>query len=202
MEYFGDIRGGRLVRIDSFDETECPIIERFAPGIMAGWVRLDPDDLPTVGQEYSGPVGDLETVKPASDFSDPAGPPLVDIQTAAWAEIDAQAEHRRGLLLTPGAGQMATYQIKEAQAQAWQAASSPNITDADYSYLAAEIGITGETGDEVAVVILAMARIWKDYGAAIEKVRLGAKKAVGESADAAGVAAVLNGLAWPDVPTG
>ncbi len=131
-----------------------------------------------------------------------AEPPLAEVQAAALAAIDRQAEALRQELITPGEAQMATYQRKEAQARAWLAAQaageSPDINAIEYCLIAAEVGITGADADEVAQVIVATADVWWRFGAAIEAVRLAAKRDVRQAVDAA--AAVVDGLDWPAPP--
>lgn len=135
-----------------------------------------PDAPVEIGQELAV---DLETVK-----------------AAARAAIDAEAEARRQLVLTPGAGQMAAYQRKEAQARAYLADPVPE--PADYSALVAEVGITAATLSGVAGLVVAKADAWRTYGDAVEAARLSAKKAVAGAADAAVVAVVVAGVTWPE----
>ncbi|QLA21266.1 hypothetical protein [Desulfolutivibrio sulfoxidireducens] len=121
---------------------------------------------------------------------------LETVRAAARAAIDAEAEARRQLVLTPGAGQMAAYQRKEAQARAYVADPVPE--PADYPALVAEVGATASTLSTVAQAVVARADIWHAYGDAIEAARLGAKKAVAGAADVAAVVAAADGVVWPE----
>ncbi|WP_029459675.1 hypothetical protein [Solidesulfovibrio alcoholivorans] len=116
-------------------------------------------------------------------------------RTSACAAIDAQAEGLRQTVLTPGAGQMAAYQAKEAQATALL--QDPTPTEAEYPDIFNEIGVTADSAAEVAAAVLAAAEKWRDYGRLVERARLAGKKAVQEAADAAGIIAARDGVAWP-----
>jgi hypothetical protein len=137
-----------------------------------------------------------------------AGEALEGARAAAILRVDQEAERRRGLVLTPGAGQSMAYAEKEKEAQALDLDPSPD--PADYPFLSAEVGIslypgTGQPAadiQEVALIVLAMAAAWRPFGAAIESVRLGAKAAIAAATDEAQVQAVLDGLSWPDAPEG
>ncbi|MCB2186293.1 MAG: hypothetical protein KQJ78_07740 [Deltaproteobacteria bacterium] len=129
--------------------------------------------------------------------------PAVDLEEAkaeALARIDAAAEAVRLQLITPGSGQAMAYLAKEAEARAWQ--DDPDPEPANYPFLAAETADTREDMATTAGIILARAKTWRQAGAAVEGVRLEAKRAVREAEDAAGVAAVLAGLKWPQIPAG
>jgi len=73
-------------------------------------------------------------------------------KAAACDAIDAEAERRRNLVLTPGAGQMAAYQEKERQARRLLADDTP--TEAEYPDIYNEIGITADSAGEVAMAVL------------------------------------------------
>lgn len=158
------------------------ILDRIAGAAMAGVEVLDtpPAGCPTFGDWRPRP----------------AGPSLEVFQAAACARIDAAAEALRLLVLTPGAGQMAAYQAKEAQASAFLEDEAP--TEAAYPDIYNEVGITADTAGGVADLIMQAAAAWRVYGRQIERVRLAAKKAIGEATTAAAVAAVLDGIVWPE----
>lgn len=204
MEHYGEIRDGVLARIDSYDPAECLITERFAPGYLANLVRLDPADLPQVGQEYSGPLGDLETVLPSAGFTDPPGPTLEEARAAALAHLVEAAEEARVAPLTSGAGKLAAYERKAAEATAWQVAKDGGITPdlVDYPWIAQAVadGVHGSTGDEIAALWLALNSAWEAHAIAVESVYETAKAAIETASDQAGVQAVLDGLAWPEIP--
>jgi len=122
--------------------------------------------------------------------------PLAAIKSAACVRIDVRAETLRQSVLTPGAGQMAAYQAKEAQAKALLQDGDP--TEGEYPDIYNEIGITADTVHEVAMAVLAAAEKWRLYGRNIEKVRLTGKKAVNAATDGAGVTAAETALVWPE----
>lgn len=122
----------------------------------------------------------------------------VDLEAAkesACADIDTTAERLRQAVLTPGAGQMAAYQAKEAQATALLQDGTP--TEAEYPDIYNEIGITADSAAEVAAAVLAAAEKWREYGRKVERARLAGKKAVNAAVDSAGVIAARDAVAWP-----
>ena len=137
-----------------------------------------------------------------------AGEALQTARAAAILRVDQEAETRRGLVLTPGAGQSMAYSEKEAEAKALQTDANPD--PADYPFLSAEVGISlnpvsGEAAAdiaEVAFIVLAMAAAWRPYGAAIENVRLAAKRDLAAAETETEVEAIMDGLSWPDAPEG
>jgi len=120
---------------------------------------------------------------------------LAEARDQAVAVIDGEAESRRLLVLTPGAGQMAAYQAKEAQAVALLEDESP--TEAAYPDIYNEVGITADTAGGVADVIMQAAAAWRVYGRQIERTRLAAKKQIAEAGTPDAVAAILAGIVWP-----
>ncbi|WP_300163380.1 hypothetical protein [Solidesulfovibrio sp.] len=116
-------------------------------------------------------------------------------RASACAAIDAMAETLRQTVLTPGAGQIAAYQAKEAQATALLQDSTP--TQGEYPDIFNEIGVTADSAAEVAAAVLAAAEKWREFGRKVERARLAGKRAVAGAADAAGIVAARDGLAWP-----
>ncbi|WP_197322341.1 hypothetical protein, partial [Enterococcus faecium] len=84
---------------------------------------------------------------------------------------------------------------KVAEAQAFKAATNPKA--ADYPILSSEVGITAETLSEVADVVLAAFSLWQQIGAAIEAIRLGAKRDIDAAANEAAARAVVDAIEWP-----
>lgn len=109
--------------------------------------------------------------------------------------IDQAAEAARQRYLTPGSGQAMVYQRKADEARACMVAATPD--PADYPYLAAEIGVTADTLRGVADVVLARETAWTQASAAIEGLRLAAKRDIAEAATAEEVQAVLDGVSFP-----
>ena len=121
---------------------------------------------------------------------------LATAKAAACATIDARAEALRLTVLTPGAGQMAAYQAKEAQAAAFLQDGTP--TEVEYPDIFNEIGITADSAAEVAAAILAAAEKWRLFGRVVERTRLAGKKAVQAAADMAGIMAAQESVEWPE----
>lgn len=111
------------------------------------------------------------------------------------SSVDVSAETERLIYITPGVGQTMTYQQKVSEAQAFKAASNPKA--ADYPILSSEVGITAETLDEVADIVLAAFAQWQKIGAAIEAIRLGAKRDIDAALDEAAARAIVDAIVWP-----
>ncbi|UYT57767.1 hypothetical protein OHI65_14955 [Brucella sp. MAB-22] len=120
---------------------------------------------------------------------------LTALKKALKIEIDDAAEVERLKYITPGEGQAMTYQQKVDEARAFKAASNPKA--ADYPVLSSEVGITAETLSEVADIVLAAFALWQQIGAAIEAVRLGAKRDIDAAADEAAARAIVDAIEWP-----
>ena len=153
-----------------------------------------------VAVQALGPVPVGYTLEaPASRFDTWDGaawqPDMAAVVAYAEAVIDAQADQQLAPYMSLSAGRAMTYMAKEAQATAYLAAADPD--PADYPLIAGEVGITGETARAVAETILAMSKAWHAVGAAIEAVRLAAKKQAREAGSLEAVQAVLDGLTWP-----
>lgn len=135
-------------------------------------------------------------VEPPADALDEApAPPLDQIRHQAGAVVDAAAETARLLFLTPGAGQAMTYQQKEVEADAILSDGAPSATD--YPFLAACIGVDGDTLAEVGSVIRARRDAWVLAGAQIEQTRLHAKQAIRAATTPAEIDTILSTLTWP-----
>lgn len=122
---------------------------------------------------------------------------LTQLKIHLKAKIDADAENERLKYITPGDGQAMTYQQKVDEARAFKAAASPLA--GDYPVLSSEIGITGPTLADVAETVLIAFNRWQRVGAAIESVRLGAKRDVDVAENEITARAVLDVLVWPDL---
>lgn len=117
--------------------------------------------------------------------------PLAEVKRDLKAAIDAAAEIERARYITPGAGQAMTYTAKAAEAARYIERGGIG----DYPLLSAELGVTGETLQQVAQVVINMHSQWQSIGAAIERARLSAKAAVDAAADEAQARAVAP--EWP-----
>lgn len=79
-----------------------------------------------------------------------------------------------------------------AEAQAFKVAT--NTQPADYPILSSEFGITVKTLEEVVNVVLAVFSQWRQIGAAIESIRLGAKCDIDANDDEATACAIVNAI--------
>lgn len=117
------------------------------------------------------------------------------LKSGLKSQVDAAAETERLKYITPGEGQAMTYQQKVDEARAFKIASNPKA--ADYPVLSSEVGITAETLSEVADVVLAAFAQWQLIGAAIESIRLGAKRDIDAAEDEAAARAIIDTIVWP-----
>ena len=120
---------------------------------------------------------------------------LDDQKAILRRSVDQAAETERLKYITPGNGQAMTYQQKVTEAQAFKAATNPKASD--YPMLSSEVGITAETIDEVADVVLAAFAQWQQIGAMIESIRLGAKRDIDASEVEAEARAIVDAIIWP-----
>ena len=118
-------------------------------------------------------------------------------KVALKAHVDQAAEIERLKYITPGSGQAMTYQQKVDEARAFKGATNPKATD--YPVLSSEVGITAETLAEVSDIVLTAFAQWQQIGAAIETVRLGAKRDIDAAADEATVRAIVDAIEWPQL---
>lgn len=111
---------------------------------------------------------------------------LIDRRASAFAIIKAAAGAARAKYISTIPGQEMIYLAKEREAVAYLAGEP-----GDYPFLAAEVGETGETIEQVAQVILNLAAAWRVIGAGIEALRVRANAAVHAAEDVEAVDAAL-----------
>ena len=137
----------------------------------------------------------IDLAPPAVPGSEGTPPTVDDIKATFLALIDSQAEAEREKYITSGSGQAMTYMQKATEAKALVAASDPVASD--YPLLAAEVGITANTIEEVAAIVNAAYAQWQQVGAAIEAARLGAKAALNAASTVEDLHRVLQSVVWP-----
>ena len=185
---------------DSRPDKAAAEIPKHRPGLASPAVvelaETDPADLAGLWGVESGGEWGLIT-RTTQGLADD----LVKVKTTAKAQVDEHAESLRLLAVTPGAGQMATYQLKAEELQAYDAviAASGTPDQADYPICATEIGVTGADLAAVMEVIRANRTAWIAWGAAIEGPRLKAKADIEAAQDQAGVQAVIDNIPWPSL---
>lgn len=121
---------------------------------------------------------------------------LAPDRAAAVLAIDLAAEHARAAFITPGDGQAMVYQAKSAEASRYLALTEPPSDLAEFPLMAAEVGITASTAGDLALLWKAMADSWLVTAAAIERLRLGAKRSVAEASTPEEIAAARM-VDWP-----
>ena len=105
-----------------------------------------------------------------------AGAKLAAAQATATLRVNVGAGAVRRAYITDIPGQEMIYLQKEAEAVAWLADDDPD--PADYPFLSAEVGSTADTLGNVAQVYLNMAALFRQVGAGLEHLRLGAIAAI------------------------
>lgn len=140
-----------------------------SPGVSVGWTYD--------GSEFHPPL--------------PHGNPLGDLKTLLKASVDSQAETERLKYITAGSGQSITYQEKAAEAVRYDKSGGVG----EYPFLTSEVGVTADTLEEVAAIVLEMYNNWLVIGGAIEKIRLKAKNDIDAAPDEATARAVKP--VWP-----
>lgn len=139
-----------------------------------GWIpaTIDPDERP-----------DEFALVAAGDVADHA-PPVVDlaeVQAAAMWRVNSAIGDVRAQFITQITGQEIVYQHKEAEAEAYLSDPSPDISN--YPFIAAEVGLTGDTAADVAETYARMAGDWRTIGSALERIRIGALNAIEAAPD-------------------
>jgi hypothetical protein len=117
---------------------------------------------------------------------------------AAQEALAVAVGETRARFITSIPGQELTYIEKERQALAFLAASpAPDPIDpaqfAAFKFVFEEVGITGQTPYQVALVIAYMAGRWRDVGPLIERERLAATAAIDGAQDPDQIEAALDG---------
>lgn len=116
---------------------------------------------------------------------------LARAKRLATDRINQIAGEVRARFVTVIPAQDMVYLLKEAEARAFLADAAPVL--ANYPFIAAEIGITGITAEEVAQVYVNLAAILRATAAQLETARLGTIAAIEVAADAAAIDAALGG---------
>jgi hypothetical protein len=165
-------------------------------------------------REFTGDVGQLEALLDdqaalAADLAALRAPPVPSLderRAQATLLIDGAAERARLAFITAGSGQALVYELVRLQAADYAAhytVESPPAVGT-YPLLEAQIGtvvpVTSDFASDIAdaaAVVATTAQAWITVAAAIERVRLGAKRAVARAADVAAIDAILAGLNWP-----
>ncbi len=120
----------------------------------------------------------------------PAEVDIEALKAEAILSVDRAAEAYRMNFITPGFGQVMTYQQKLVEARAKLANTS--IADAEIPHVVSEAEATGKTKQEVAEEIVSTFETWQTLSASIEGKRMAAKAAIAEAEDAEAVTAATN----------
>ncbi|MGU3386944.1 hypothetical protein ACLBYG_20705 [Methylobacterium sp. D53M] len=174
-----------------------------------GFVELQPVE---EGQQPSFLLSDdlaRDTDGTPSGYAAAVTSRLQGVKSSLKAQVDAEAEALRLTLITPGSGQAMEYQEAYAEAvqvdAAMKANASATFDPAAFPMLAASLGFdldpqTGKATTDIpgeARAVLAAYDAYQKAGAAIRGVRLRAKAAIDEAADAASASAAAAAIVWP-----
>ncbi len=164
---------------------------------MAFVKRNDQGAVVAVADGFGGaaPEGWEEVAADHADLLAFRYPDLAALREQVKARVDAAAEAVRLKYVTPGSAQAMVYREKAEEAARLQDDPAPD--PADYPILAASVGIEASTLALVAQQVLAKKALWTLLAAAIEAVRLGAKRDIDAAATAPAIEAIAANLAWP-----
>lgn len=117
---------------------------------------------------------------------------LVPLKAAAKKRIDDEAEAKRLVYITPGAGQALTYKAKLDEAERFLASGTIG------PLIEAEIGIRGMmTAADVVAVWQQNDALWRSLAGQIERARLLGKDAVDAAASPAEIEVAVAAIVWP-----
>lgn len=172
-------KGGREEYLKLFPDAPMPSA---FPSVVAsttagGYISRKPDDLASAEAEI-----------------------LPHAKADAKRSVDVSAGKWRSMIVSPGESMDSVYIRKGNQAQAWLAATDPDIDAPEFCYIKAEIGVTGQTADEVAQVVMGMAVAYDQFVAAIEAERLKIKAAVDDCLTLDAIMTTVAGTQFPDPP--
>lgn len=126
--------------------------------------------------------------------------PFGDIDLEAYRlearkKVDHDAETARIERLTPGLGQTLAYQAKAEEVRRYDQDTNP--VKADYPYMSAEIGVTGDSLTAVADAVRSAVAVWAEKGPEIERTRLKAKSDIAKAETVDRIQAIVSAIEWP-----
>lgn len=116
-------------------------------------------------------------------------------QEQGRVSVDRLAEKARLNYLTPGLGQTLAYQAKVEEVRRYDRDTNP--VKADYPYLSAEIGVTGDSLTAVADAVRSAVAVWAEKGPEIERTRLKAKSDIAKAETVDRIQAIVSAIEWP-----
>jgi hypothetical protein len=180
------------------------IVIRSGPGIVLLVRCLDAALVVALRRtEMPGGTRIVDRPEDAPVVAGDSGQDLEALKTAACAAVDAEAERRRLLVLTPGEGQALEYQHTAEEAARAVAAPDP-LPPGAYPFLAAEAQALARAGvvldlRQVVDLVVYQRAAWLAYGAAVKAVRRGVKLALDEAVSSLDVAEIVAGIVWPEL---
>lgn len=120
---------------------------------------------------------------------------LATEKRAAVAQVNGLADQVRRMFITPIIGQEMVYLEKEAEARRFLAEDPEPEDLAAYPFIAAEVGVSAVTAQQVAQLYLNLGAQWRVVGSALENVRLGSIAAIEAATTLAQISAAVDGAA-------
>ena len=114
---------------------------------------------------------------------------------AGVARINGMADLVRRRFITPILGQEMLYIEKEAEARRYVALDPEPVDLSDFPFVAAEVGVTAPTAQQVAQLYLNLGAQWRAVGSQLENVRLSGVTAVEAATSLAAIQAAVDGVA-------
>lgn len=128
---------------------------------------------------------------------------LAQLKAQLSRAVDDDAERVRLKYITPGAGQVLTYQEKFAQASAVQAmgetaanALTQEQREAQFPTISASVGLEAATLWQCSQLVLQRYAAFASLSLVIEKTRLAGKKAITDASDVPSARAAYGAIQW------
>lgn len=170
-------------------------LPRSLPETIEDWHRvLDVYPDHTIDQKITGFTIDVENGTPIKIYAieNKSSAEIQETKNMIKRQIDSLSEQQRLKYITDGAGQANVYRQKYEEAVAYLAADNPDIDN--YPHIKAEIGITGNTANDVCNTVIYQRNTWISISADIEAKRLKAKQDVDNANTISESFEILNNL--------
>lgn len=122
-------------------------------------------------------------------------PRLAREKLAGVGRINGMADHVRRRFVTAIIGQEMIYIEKEAEARRYLALDPEPVDLSEFPFIAAEVGVTAATAQQVAQLYLNLGAQWRIVGSQLENVRLSGVTAVEAATSIAAIDAAVDAVA-------
>ncbi|WP_287994585.1 hypothetical protein [Acidiphilium sp.] len=109
--------------------------------------------------------------------------------------INQLADSVRRMFITPIIGQEMVYLEKESEARVYLALDPEPVDLSGFPFIAAEVGVTAATPQQVAQLYLNLGAQWRVVGSMLENVRLGSIAAIEAATTLAQISAAVDAAA-------